>query len=224
MSTMILLLRGVNVGGHRKVPMAELRALCGEIGFANVRTYLASGNVIADVPAIGRASAAAGLQLDGPEATGVTTKAPRHAGTAEAPDAAMVRKAHDTATTAKALEAAIEARFGFPVDVIARRADDWRAYLDDNPFLEQSATQPNRVMLLLANRAPAPGAVEAIRERAGTGEIVHGVRDGIWIFYAEGAADTKITPAGIDKAVGAPTTSRNWRTVQALAEMASAPR
>jgi len=108
---------------------------------------------------------------------------------------------------------------GFPVDVIARRGLDWRRYLDDNPFAGQAATQPNRVMLLLANRAPAAGAVDAIRERAGTGELVHGVRDGIWIFYAEGAADTRITPAGIDKAVGAPTTSRNWRTVQALSAL-----
>ena len=191
METAILLLRGVNVGGHRKVPMAELRAVCGEIGFAKVRTYLSSGNVVAEVTQSGSGATAA-------------------------------REECCAASAAKALEAALEARFGFPVDVIARQADEWGAYLVDNPFPEQSAAQPNRVMLLLANRVPSAGAVEAIRERAGTGEIVHRVRDGIWIYYAEGAADTKITPASIDKAVGGPTTSRNWRTVQALHEMALA--
>jgi uncharacterized protein (DUF1697 family) len=188
METVILLLRGVNVGGHRKVPMVELRTLCGNIGFANVRTYLASGNVVADVPAPGDASAGK-------------------------------RAGADAANAAKTLEQAIAAHFGFPVDVIARRGQDWRRYLDENPFAAQAETQPNRVMLLLANRAPAPGAVDAIRDRAGAGELVHAVRDGIWIFYAEGAADTRITPAGIDKAVGAPTTSRNWRTVQALSAL-----
>ncbi len=38
------LLRGVNVGGHNRLPMAELRALLSELGFGDVRTYLQSGN------------------------------------------------------------------------------------------------------------------------------------------------------------------------------------
>ncbi|HZF94530.1 MAG TPA: DUF1697 domain-containing protein [Allosphingosinicella sp.] len=41
----VALLRAVNVGG-RKLPMAELRALCGEIGWADVATYIASGNAV----------------------------------------------------------------------------------------------------------------------------------------------------------------------------------
>lgn len=46
MSTHIALLRGINVGGHRRLPMAELRALCAGIGWADVRTYIQSGNVV----------------------------------------------------------------------------------------------------------------------------------------------------------------------------------
>ncbi len=41
-------LRALNVGGTGRLPMAELRALCGEIGFTRVRTYIASGNVVFD--------------------------------------------------------------------------------------------------------------------------------------------------------------------------------
>lgn len=40
------LLRGINVGGHKKVPMADLRALLTELGHGSVRTYLQSGNVV----------------------------------------------------------------------------------------------------------------------------------------------------------------------------------
>ena len=40
------LLRAVNVGGTGKLPMAELKALCEGIGLEQVRTYIASGNVI----------------------------------------------------------------------------------------------------------------------------------------------------------------------------------
>lgn len=42
---MVALLRAVNVGG-RKLPMAELRALCEEIGWDDVATYIQSGNVV----------------------------------------------------------------------------------------------------------------------------------------------------------------------------------
>lgn len=40
------LLRGINVGGHNRVPMAELRALVEGLGHTEVRTHLQSGNVI----------------------------------------------------------------------------------------------------------------------------------------------------------------------------------
>ncbi|MFE3659603.1 DUF1697 domain-containing protein [Streptomyces sp. NPDC059165] len=40
------LLRGINVGGHRKVPMADLRALLVELGHGDARTYLQSGNAV----------------------------------------------------------------------------------------------------------------------------------------------------------------------------------
>ena len=46
MSTYIALLKGINVGGHKKVPMAELREMLSKSGFENVRTYIQSGNVI----------------------------------------------------------------------------------------------------------------------------------------------------------------------------------
>ncbi|CAN5912292.1 DUF1697 domain-containing protein [soil metagenome] len=42
----IALLRGINVGGHNKLPMAELRELFTGVGCVNVRTYIQSGNVV----------------------------------------------------------------------------------------------------------------------------------------------------------------------------------
>jgi len=42
----IAMLRGINVGGHKKVPMDQLRALCERLGFTRVRTYIQSGNVV----------------------------------------------------------------------------------------------------------------------------------------------------------------------------------
>jgi len=42
----VALLRGVNLGGNKRVPMAELRRLVEELGFTDARTLLNSGNVV----------------------------------------------------------------------------------------------------------------------------------------------------------------------------------
>jgi len=46
MTMRIALLRGVNVGGNRKVAMADLKAMIEALGFTDVKTLLASGNVV----------------------------------------------------------------------------------------------------------------------------------------------------------------------------------
>ena len=46
MSVFIALLRAVNVGGTGKLPMTELKAMCEASGFTDVKTYIASGNVV----------------------------------------------------------------------------------------------------------------------------------------------------------------------------------
>jgi uncharacterized protein (DUF1697 family) len=42
----LVLLRGINVGGRNRVPMAQLRTTLDELGFTDVSTYIASGNVL----------------------------------------------------------------------------------------------------------------------------------------------------------------------------------
>ncbi len=46
MQKYVAFLRGINVSGHHKLPMADLKAELGKLGFKNVITLLNSGNVI----------------------------------------------------------------------------------------------------------------------------------------------------------------------------------
>ena len=46
MKTYIVLLRGINVSGKNKLPMADLRQILSRLGFQNVQTYIQSGNII----------------------------------------------------------------------------------------------------------------------------------------------------------------------------------
>ena len=46
MSKQIAILRGINVGGKRRILMADLKQLFKELGFVEIQTYIQSGNVI----------------------------------------------------------------------------------------------------------------------------------------------------------------------------------
>jgi len=46
MNTYIALLRGINVSGHNKIKMTDLKQLFLNLGFQNIRTYIQSGNVL----------------------------------------------------------------------------------------------------------------------------------------------------------------------------------
>jgi uncharacterized protein (DUF1697 family) len=51
MSKHVALLRGINVGGNKKVDMTGLRALLAELGYADAKTLLNSGNVVFEAAA-----------------------------------------------------------------------------------------------------------------------------------------------------------------------------
>lgn len=175
MTTFVALLRAVNVGG-RKVEMAKLREVAEKAGFKDVRTYIASGNL-------------------------------------------LVSGNGTPAAVADKLETAIAKAFGIEVPVIVRTAEQWQAYVTGNPFPQAPA---NVLYLGLSKEAPMKDAATTALAKADGGEKARLVGDGLWIHYPVGMGVSKVTPRHVDKAMGSPTTARNWNTVRKLAEMAGA--
>lgn len=178
-TVMLAFLRGINVGGNKLIPMAELRALAAKLGFGDVATFIQSGNLIF-----------------------TTTLSP--------------------AAVETALEAAIQKRFGFSVDVVARTAEQWQRYAARTPFEDAASLRPQLLHLGLAKAALRAGTGEALAPYLRGGERVHPADDCIWIDYAAGAGQSKVSPAVLDRAAGSTVTARNWRTVQKLAQLAAA--
>ncbi len=174
--TFIALLRGINVSGRNKILMADLRALCADLGWQNVQSYIQSGNL-----------------LFAAEAT--------------------------VATLESELEQAIEHSFGLSIPVIVRETAVWSTYLNDNPYPQASQTEPNRVMLALSKLPPKEDAVTGLQPYAADNERIRQVGDALWIHYSSGSGRSKLSPTVLDRLVGSPVTTRNWRTVRKLNEL-----
>src|SRR5262249_14125281 len=74
MATHVALLRGINVGGHNKVPMAELRKVVASLGHTDVATYIRSGNVVFSTAETDTAALAEALEEAIASASGVRVR------------------------------------------------------------------------------------------------------------------------------------------------------
>jgi uncharacterized protein (DUF1697 family) len=72
MATHLALLRGINVGGRNKVPMAELREMVTSLGYTGVTSYIQSGNVLFTTPDSDTAKLASNLEAAITGAFGLT--------------------------------------------------------------------------------------------------------------------------------------------------------
>lgn len=70
----VALLRGVNVGGAKRVPMADLRKIVEALGYKDVRTLLNSGNVVFTVPRGASSDAAMRIEKAIERRLGVSTR------------------------------------------------------------------------------------------------------------------------------------------------------
>jgi uncharacterized protein (DUF1697 family) len=169
------LLRGINVGGRKKVPMADLRALLGDLGYSDVSTLLQSGNAVftSDLPA-------ADLERD--------------------------------------IAAAVEDRTKVSCAVLVRTAAELAGAVSRNPLGGEPANA-SRYFVAFLSAEPAVAKAAAL---AGTPFEP----DRLWVLGREaylwcpnGAADTKLTGAMLEKQLGVRATARNWNTVTKLASL-----
>ncbi|MER6289566.1 DUF1697 domain-containing protein [Streptomyces sviceus] len=177
-TTYAALLRGINVGGSRKVPMADLRTLMEGLGHDGVRSYLQSGQAV------------------------------------------FTADHGDEESLATELTAAIEKRFGFPVDVIVRDHAYLKAIVDNCPFpaAELEGKQ------LHVTYFSAPVDADRFAEIDRTAHLPEEFRLGdraLYLYAPNGLGRSKLAEylsrPRLNKGVIA--TSRNWNTAVKLVEM-----
>ncbi|MDE3201533.1 MAG: DUF1697 domain-containing protein [Acidobacteriota bacterium] len=124
-----------------------------------------------------------------------------------------------------ALTAALTAHMGAPVDAILRTHADLTRIIDANPFAKEAEESGARVHVgFLAGKAKPNAAGELDRLVASyptRHDSFHLNADALYLHLPDGAADTKFTPRAVERALGVPSTGRNWNTVLKLYAMSA---
>ncbi len=178
MGTYVAMLRSINVGGRNRVAMADLRALVTSLGFADVATYLQSGNVVCS----GRG---------GPRAV------------------------------ARTIAGGIEETFGMAVPVVVRTDRELAGILGASP-LAHLEDDPKKLHVTFLDRVPDADRVHALESEAArfAPERVVVVGPDAFLHCPGGYGETPLTNAFLERRLGVTATTRNWRTVEALAGLA----
>ncbi len=176
--TYISMLRGINVGGQKKIRMEELRGLYKSLGLTSVRSYVQSGNVIFS---------------------------------STEPDAGKL---------AGEIKAAIESNFGYAVDVFLRDAADFRRIVENNPFLNGRNEDPTKLHVTFLYRKPSAESTASLATPANIADEFYPGEMEIFVFCPNGYGRSKIANSFFERKLKIPTTTRNWKTVNTLLEIA----
>jgi uncharacterized protein (DUF1697 family) len=171
----VVLLRAVNLGARNKVPMPELRSLLEEAGYGDVRTYIASGNVLLDGPTSG-------------------------------------------AAVARELERIVADEFGVDTIALVRKPAELAALVTEHPF----GGDTSRSHVVFLAKRPTAKAAERLAETDHAPD--RGVLAGkdVYVQYGAGVRNARLSAGRLERLLGVSATHRNWRTVAALAELATA--
>jgi uncharacterized protein (DUF1697 family) len=175
--TSIALLRGINVGGKNTVRMAELVSLLQSLHFANVSSYLQSGNFVFDHNRAGPSALSDGI------------------------------------------EQAISQKFGFDVKVIVRTAEELRSLILGNPLLGMPKIDKEKLHVTFLKEAPQKPDISYFEEVKDAEELLRIKGKEVFLYCPNGYGRSKLTNQAFEKKLSTVATTRNWKTVNALAEM-----
>ncbi len=121
------------------------------------------------------------------------------------------------------ISASILSRFGYRVPVITRTARAFLEIVQANPFLEAGAEADKLHVMFLAE-LPESASVESLNPQRSPGDEFAVLGREIYLHCPNGVARSKLTNSYFDSRLSTISTTRNWRTVRKLLELAAGER
>ena len=178
LKTYVALLRGINLGAHKKVSMQDLRALFADLGAEEVATYVQSGNVV-------------------------------------------FRSADSPGELTEAIEKRIRRDLGHDVTVLVRTQRQLTKLVAANPFADRTS-EPTKLHVTFLADKPDSARVRKLDPTAAEPDEFSVIGQEVYLHTPNGYGRSKLSNAYFEKQLDVRATTRNWRTVTKLAELAGA--
>lgn len=114
------------------------------------------------------------------------------------------------------IEEAIEKEFAFRPQVMLRTPTDLRRVIATNPFADREGIDPRKYAVIFLAAEPGPSEIAQARGIKAESEELHIDRLELYIYFANGMARPKLSPAVLEKKLKTAGTGRNWNTVTKL--------
>lgn len=121
----------------------------------------------------------------------------------------------------QSIEGEIRDRLGLDLTVLLRTSAELAAVVGNNPFAEHEP-DPTKLLVTFLAEAPDRARVAALQEKLFEPDEFRVTRDAIYLRCPTGYGRSKLSNAFFEKHLGVAATTRNWRTVTTLAELANA--
>jgi uncharacterized protein (DUF1697 family) len=180
MTTYVSILRGINVGGAKKILMSDLKHIYEELGFIKVTTYIQSGNVIF-----------------------------------------QAYNDYSDEKTAKAVEKALFEKYGYEVPVLVRTAEEMENTMKNNPFIRDRNLDPEKMHVTFLAELIKKENLEIITKYDYSPERFEIIGKDVFLYCPNGYGKTKLNNSFFENKLKVSATTRNWRTVNTLGEIAT---
>ena len=120
----------------------------------------------------------------------------------------------------RTIEAKIQRDFGFIVPVLIKTSKELAQIVRANPLLRVKGIDVSKLHVTFLSDAPPKTATKVLEDLATTRERFRILNREIYLYCPDGYGNSKLTNNTIEKKFSLVATTRNWRTVSALLEMA----
>jgi len=134
----------------------------------------------------------------------------------------VVFKANKAAPTtlSKKIEGKILAEFGLKVSVLTKTAAELKRAIENNPFVKERGIDLTGLHVTFLSAPPGESGLNKVKGWRAEPDRFSSCGCEIYLHCPEGYGTSKLSNAALEKALEVRATTRNWRTVNRLYEMA----
>jgi uncharacterized protein (DUF1697 family) len=111
--------------------------------------------------------------------------------------------------------------FGFPVPILLITSKDLQKVIRRNPFAKKKSIDASKLHVTFLKGPPTKAALRSLRALSGEPDQFRVGSKEIYIYCPDGYGRTKLSNTAFEKMLSVAATTRTWRTVNKLSEMAA---